>query len=129
MLLKRDIVIILGYFYQSFYRNLEVEGYLQFLPSVQRKFQVTTSIQNLEPIVDSKFQCPICLEEIDGKNRIITNCNHKVCISCFENYLTSIQTTVLEKKPSCCLCRTNITSLIFTSPECCNFIKKKYLKG
>jgi len=130
MLLKEDIITVLGYYYQSYYRNLEVEGYIQLLPSILRKFELASSVQNLETTMDSdsKFQCPICLEEVNNINRITPNCNHDVCSTCFETYLSSLQNAVITKKPSCCLCRANVTSLTFTTAECCDYIKKKYLK-
>lgn len=128
MLLKEDIITVLSYYYQSYYRNLEVEGYIQLLPSVLRKFEIASLFLNLETSVEPKFQCPICLEEVDDISRITPNCNHDVCTTCFEKYLSSLQNAILDKKPSCCLCRANVTSLSFTSKECCDYIKKKYLK-
>ena len=131
MLLKRDIVTVLSYYYQTYYRNLEVEGYVELLPSVQRKFEVASSVLNLETTVtiETKFQCPICLEEVDDMGRITMNCSHKVCTSCFEKYLSSLQKAVLpNKKPSCCLCGANIASLTFKNEACCSYIKTNYLK-
>lgn len=128
MLLKEDIITVLSYYYQSYYRNLEVEGYIQLLPSILRKFEIASSVQHLETSVETKFECPICLEEVNNKNRITPNCNHDVCTTCFEKYLSSLQNAILDKKPSCCLCRANVTSLTFISANCCDYIKKKYLK-
>lgn len=128
MLLKEDIITVLSYYYQSYYRNLEVEGYIQLLPSILRKFEIASLFLNLKTSVETKFECPICLEEVNNKNRITPNCNHDVCTTCFEKYLSSLQNAILDKKPSCCLCRANVTSLSFTSANCCDYIKKKYLK-
>jgi hypothetical protein len=130
MLLKVDIITVLGYYYQSYYRNLEVEGYIQVLPSILRKFELVSSVLYLETTMDSdsKFQCPICIEQVNDTSRITTNCGHDVCNNCFDNYLSLLQNAALAKIPSCCLCRANITTLTFTSAECCDYIKKKYLK-
>lgn len=126
MLLKVDIITVLGYYYQSYYRNLEVEGYLQSTPPPSvRKIEIE-SIQVI-PCKETKFQCPICIEQVNDTSRITTNCGHDVCTTCFDNYLSSLQNAASAKIPSCCLCRANITTLTFTSADCCNDIKK-YLK-
>jgi hypothetical protein len=65
-------------------------------------------------------------ENVENSKRITSNCNHDVCETCFTTYLTSIQKFNF-KNPSCCLCRTNVTSLTFTDNECCNTIKTTFL--
>jgi hypothetical protein len=117
MLLKRDIITVLKYYYQTYYKDL--------LIPTQSKIEIESV--HVVPGSETKFQCPICIEEVEDTSRITTNCNHDVCTNCFDNYLSSLENAILAKVPSCCLCRANITTLTFTNIDCCNNIKK-YLK-
>lgn len=87
----------------------------------QKKYNIKTIINNLN--VDQEFSCPICLDEIDYKFRLTSNCNHNVCSKCFETYLDKLGG---DKEPCCSLCRTDIKCISFTNAECCNLIKNKY---
>ena len=130
---KRNILLVLGHYYKQYYAHLRT------LPSplinrlnryenqnqVVRKFNIDIQVVSEK---QSTFECPICIEEIQDKNRITSNCNHDVCSSCFDKYLTNLQKTNFENpSPSCCLCRTTIISLKCTDVECSNTIKEKFL--
>jgi hypothetical protein len=146
---KIDLVIVLGFYYKHFYyRNLnaifletqrleeerrlridlqtpaEVRILIYPIIPAARKFNFSTEI------VDSGnktlFECPICISEVENKHRVTMNCNHDVCSTCFEQYLSTLTMTV--KTPRCCLCRTNVTNLKFTDMDLCNEIQNKYIK-
>ena len=88
---------------------------------------------NNTSISRSTFDCPICMDEIEDKNRITYNCNHDVCHSCFDKYLTNFinsnnnNNNNNNKSPCCCLCRANVTSLTCIDNECSNAIKEKFI--
>lgn len=65
----------------------------------------------------TSFDCPICLDDkIEIKEMIILNCSHKVCNTCFHNYLKYTNFNK-DNKPICCLCRCIIKNA--------NFVEKK----
>jgi len=47
------------------------------------------------------LECSICLSKILNENLCITNCNHKYCYRCLNNWLE-------KKKITCPYCRTTI---------------------
>ena len=53
------------------------------------------------------LECPICMDKINGEF-VKTNCNHYYCSSCFNQTIKNLN---IYRKPSCSLCRTNITEL------------------
>lgn len=64
--------------------------------------------------------CPLCLEEINTDDQMMTNCKHPFCIKCFINYMhhkDDIQIEVedamlnISCKINCPMCRTIITGL------------------
>lgn len=59
--------------------------------------------------IDEEYTCPICFEEIDNPKKIITNCNHIFCKSCFE--MIKEKRSIPYSIPSCPLCRTNLHSI------------------
>jgi hypothetical protein len=53
-------------------------------------------------------RCPICMDDIECNNIIKTNCDHNLCSSCLNGIIKSLKP---YKKPTCALCRTNITNI------------------
>lgn len=49
------------------------------------------------------FNCTICMEELDIKERCITNCNHIYCTKCLHEWFN-------KKKNTCPTCRDEITN-------------------
>lgn len=146
---KRDMVLVLNYYYKQIYamrlpifiqepelfqmfqapplhRPYGSPNNQEFQPFEPRKFRIETEIKPIDNNDVPTFDCPICLENVENSKRITSNCNHDVCETCFITYLTSIQKFNF-KNPSCCLCRTNVTSLTFTDNDCCNTIKTTFL--
>ena len=55
------------------------------------------------------LECPICIDKIDG-DFVKTNCNHYYCSCCFHNIIKNLN---IYRKPTCSLCRTNVTDVDF----------------
>ena len=60
---------------------------------------ITESKNNLK----ASDKCPICFIDIGEKNYVITDCNHKFCLTCFLK--------CMEKKSKCPICRNEIYKL------------------
>jgi hypothetical protein len=69
--------------------------------------------------------CPICYENLDKNNIIITNCNHYYCFDCFYQFMKSIYSTNYINN-NCCCCRTKITILKYHNENEFNKIKKTF---
>ena len=89
------------------------------------KFQIQTTLT--VTITDIPFDCPICLNQNESKEKITSNCKHPVCKSCLSNYFDHIRNDSFYKKPCCSLCRSEITSLEFPNLESQTEISNKYL--
>ena len=88
-----------------------------------RKFCIQTTLtSNSYP-----FDCPICLNQKESKEKVISNCNHEVCQTCISNYLDHLRNDVVYKNPSCSLCRSEITNLQFSNLDYQTTTKTKYL--
>lgn len=69
--------------------------------------------------------CPICYENLDKNNIIITNCNHYYCFGCLYTYMKSITATnYINNK--CCCCRTKIIGLKYHNESEFDKIKKTF---
>lgn len=55
------------------------------------------------------LECPICIDKINS-NFVKTNCNHYYCSCCFDKIVENLN---IYRKPTCSLCRTNVTELDF----------------
>lgn len=149
---RRDLLVVLGFYYQKIYiefllimnnrpierdilqeqlRNFHTprvfrrnnENYVAYVPPAPT-FNITTTV--LPSNKGDKFECPICYDDVLDTQRITEGCGHDVCVSCFETYLSGLRENYL-KKPTCCMCRSNITTISFTEETCCNTIKNKFL--
>jgi hypothetical protein len=114
---KKDQILILTYFYLMIAEIIE-----------EKKNNIKNKKLKIQTIVipsqkETTFQCPICIEEIPDIRRITTNCNHDLCDVCTNKYLETLR----EKDPTCCMCRSSITSLSFTNQECCNTVCNSFL--
>jgi hypothetical protein len=126
---KTDFVVVLGFYYKNLYDINRETFFLRraenFLRASTRtagkKFNLDTEITDISND-ESLFECPICITDVENKNRVTMNCNHDVCYTCVDQYLSAITTIT----PRCCLCRSNVTKLQFTNMELCNKIKNKY---
>jgi hypothetical protein len=151
---RRDLLVVLGFYYQKIYiqfllimtnnlleRNIlqqqlrifnglvrtNNENYIVYEPLGEppaRVFNITTSV--LPSNKGDKFECPICYDDVLDTQRITEGCGHDVCVSCFDTYLLGLRENYL-KNPTCCMCRSNITTISFTEEACCNTIKNKFL--
>lgn len=109
---KKDQILILTYFYL----NIAEINYNLKNKKENKKLKIQTIV--IPSQKEITFLCPICIEEIPDIRRITTNCNHDLCDTCTNKYLETLR----EKEPTCCICRSSITSLSFTNQECCNTI-------
>lgn len=119
---KQDRVTILMWFYLN-HQTVPIDR----IP-VSKKLNIVSHIlsettsENIET-----FDCPICLNSHDTKEKIVTNCNHALCKPCLTNYLDHhIANTFSDKKPCCSLCRTNIISIAFGNNEYKEEVTNKY---
>ena len=53
-------------------------------------------------------ECPVCYEEMDTSNSIITTCKHKFCMSCTLGTIWESMKKDILSNPSCPLCRTEM---------------------
>jgi len=112
---KSDLVIMLMHIF--YYTWLPTQNTIP-----QRKFDfVIESNQHTSSF--ALFECPICIDLIQAKEKITLNCHHDLCYTCFNNYLGSIVTCNQKKKPCCSLCREPISNVI-----CDNTFNKAELK-
>jgi hypothetical protein len=122
---KQDRVIVMLWFYLNqstpvTNANGRARGFNE--EPIQRKLDITTKIiVDLEP-----FDCPICLNPHDSKEKLVSNCNHAVCKNCLTNYCDHLINNYVSKKPCCSLCRANITCITFTNVEYQKELSDKY---
>jgi hypothetical protein len=122
--LKQDRVSILMWFYLNHHNTVPN---VRTSVSVPKKLGIDSHLQQETTSVDETFDCPICLNSHDTKEKLVTNCNHALCKPCLTNYLDHhIANTFSDKKPCCSLCRTNITSIAFANNEYKEEVSKKY---
>lgn len=55
--------------------------------------------------------CPICFESIADTAAVYTNCSHGFCVTCIKGLATSIKDRNRNQKPTCPMCRQEITEL------------------
>jgi len=65
-------------------------------------------------------ECTICFDDVSAKNAIFTSCSHGFCGTCIKRFATSIKD--MTKKPSCPMCRAEITELKMGNLELYNEI-------
>ena len=72
--------------------------------SLNRKFDIKTSVLENPVNLEQKCECGICYEECETKNFIKLNCGHEFCKDCIK------QTLQNERRltPCCAFCRTDI---------------------
>ena len=51
--------------------------------------------------------CPLCFDSFAATNVLVTNCKHSFCITCVKGFVDAIKDKTV--KPSCPMCRTDIT--------------------
>lgn len=122
---KGGLAIVLGLYYQKI-----IENYFNmvYVPSNSKKYNIKINLNNIveQCPAECTLQCPICLDSFDCKIILKLNCNHGVCSSCFDKYLSSLNNNI---NPCCCLCREKISSIDFSNEECFNDIKNKYIEN
>jgi len=72
------------------------------------------------------YECPLCFDEVPTPDAIITNCNHSYCTTCIKHLATSIKDNTA--KPSCPMCRTEITQLTMGKSQVYNEISEHFSK-
>ena len=60
-------------------------------------------------------ECPLCFDQLSATEAVFTGCNHAYCGTCIKSLATSIKNKTV--KPSCPMCRTEITQLAFGKQE------------
>jgi hypothetical protein len=111
--LKEDNIIVLMYYYLN-HPNPSSNNNNNWndLLDEPTKLDILSIYQELSMEDSVTFDCPICMESKITDEKVICNCSHEFCTSCMDNYLKHL---VAKKnhslKPSCSLCRSNITSV------------------
>ena len=67
------------------------------------------------------FDCPICMECKEKKEKVIFTCSHGTCYSCLKE---CIEHDKGKKEYNCCLCRAKIQDITFTNGEYYDAYKK-----
>ena len=75
--------------------------------------EISLVLRDVNP--DSNCECPLCFDQLPSQEVISTGCNHTYCGTCVKNLATSIKDKTV--KPSCSLCRAEITQLSFGKVE------------
>jgi hypothetical protein len=73
---------------------------------------------------DSNCECPLCFDPLPSSDAVFTGCNHPYCAPCFKTLATSIKDKTV--RPTCSLCRAEITQLSFGKVEICNEISQHF---
>jgi len=60
-------------------------------------------IKSPNRFLNSKEQCPICIDRFCRRDMVITNCRHLFCSPCFKSYLIGRKT-----QPTCPICRESV---------------------
>ena len=121
---KQDRITVMMWFYLNQSRPINPFNQNQNQnQNINRKFNIqTTVIDNSSP-----FDCPICLNHKESKEKVTTNCNHEVCQTCISNYLDHVRNDNVYKNPCCSLCRSEITILTLTNLEYKTNLSNKYI--
>lgn len=96
------------------------------LQKISKKHKRIIIRQTEEDLTKSKYSdscCPCCMEEMDGKTQIETNCKHHVCYKCFEKLLD-----ISDSLPCCPLCRAKVTIINVQKENLSASFSKKLLQ-
>lgn len=99
--------------------EISIKVFISFFLDRGYNFQYESQYHNQHIINEDSINidldnidCPICLDNVTKNNIVITNCNHNLCKTCFNNQN-------INKKPYrdlvCCLCRGKITNISIES--------------
>lgn len=99
--------------------EISIKALISFFLTKGYNFQYESQYHNQHIINEDNINinldnidCPICLDNVTKNNIVITNCNHLLCKTCFNNQN-------IKKKPYrdvvCCLCREKITNILIAS--------------
>jgi len=112
--IREDYNICLRFFYYYEPTGENLPKKMDF--SVELFESVTTDTNQI-------FDCPICIEnKLEIKEMVLLNCSHKVCNTCFHDYLTHSNFNK-DKKPICSLCRCTIINANFVDSNHLNNVK------
>ena len=112
--IREDYNICLRFFYYYEPTGENLPKKMDF--SVELLESVTTETNQI-------FDCPICIEnKLEIKEMVLLNCSHKVCNTCFHDYLTHSNFDK-HKKPICSLCRCTIKNANFVDSNHLNNVK------
>lgn len=82
------------------------------MPTVYTEYTNINRLLTYKSLTEKDFtsesineECPICYEIMETANAVITECNHKFCMSCILGTIWSNVKNNPENKPSCPICR------------------------
>jgi hypothetical protein len=121
------IKVLLWYFWYTRPRYIEYRHQRQQGNLPEKKLNILA--KSFEVVTDlTSFDCPICTDCKQGKERTVTNCNHSICKTCMDEFCNHQLTTVNFPQPRCPLCRTNITTISFANTDYIDEVSNKYFK-
>jgi len=126
----------LEYFKMTTWISQQIENhyrdYTEFLKSQEftpHRFEILTLIQEQQNEDYTNFECPICQEDIESKNKCVElGCKHKYCTSCIGMQLKTASEVKTLSHPNCAMCRAPITDLYFNDYFEGEAIHNKYTK-
>jgi hypothetical protein len=125
-----DTIITPKYFFQKmhfiFFKETISNRYFIKIQRVSNNLLDTKStIQNSEDN-NNTIECPICYSELDNNTKLITQCGHYYCYTCFYNYLDTLKNDKYIL-PCCCFCRKTIDKIYYCNINECNKIQNNFL--
>lgn len=73
---------------------------------------------------DENFECPYCITFQKVDDKVMFQCSHSVCNSCFHSYIDSLKTGI---EPTCGICRDVVKRIYVKKEDYLCRIEKKYL--
>lgn len=135
MTYKQDKIKVLMWFY--FYSNVTIintDLYRVINPNypfhplgilAPTKFAIIGKIAEVETDLTT-FECPVCiLDNLSPKEKLVFNCNHPLCKSCFVEFIDHSNPNHAVKCP---LCRVKVDTVHFNNYQYCEEISQKYFQ-
>ena len=127
-----DEIITKKYFFQKINfillkENISIRYFIKIERVSNNLLDTKSTIQNLDNSnSNNNIECPICYSELNNSTRLITQCGHNYCYTCFYNYLNSLKNDKYIL-PCCCFCRKEIAKFYYCNQIECNKIQDKFL--
>jgi hypothetical protein len=107
--------------------NISLQYYYYLKPNLAKKIIFKPKVMDCDQkSISALFECPICIQHsLPVQEKLIFNCSHCVCNTCFHHYLDYIKNDNNLKVPICSLCRTQITCVEVVNVHYLRILEKK----